>query len=157
LQLCESAGASVEDGLLKIIVLESEGLWAAALRRKLAIAAPTVRETRSVAECDAELTAAPASFVIAELTARYADRLMEQVDRWRVHRSLASLALVADRRFTAWRELALEAGAALIVFSPRKIADLVAAIQRHAARRPQPPGNTADRIWAELPLGNERT
>ena len=137
---------------MNLIVLESRGHWAAALRRLLPTHALPLRETRAMADCDVELATAPTSFVVAELTVAGATRLIEQFAAWRDLRPRSSLAMVAARELMPWRGLALEAGATLIAFSPRKLADLVAAVQRHATRYPQPPGNAAERIWAELPL-----
>ncbi len=137
---------------MKLLVLESRGHWAAALRRKLPGNAPPFCETRAIAECDAELTSHPTSFVVAELTRSGAGQIIEQLASWHRRRPLSALAIVASSDLASWREVVLEAGAILVAFSPRELADLVAAIRRHAARHPQPPGNAAERIWAELPL-----
>lgn len=142
---------------MNVIVFESRGTWAAALRKLLSSNLPPLRETRSLAECDAELAAAPTSFVIAELNANSAQSLIERFTVWRRSRPACSLAMVATREYTTWSQLALEAGACLTVFSPRKVTGLIDAIARHAARRSQPTGSLADRIWSELPLANADT
>ena len=137
---------------MKLIVFETRGIWAAALRRVLPHDALQVRETRSLAECEAELAAAPASFVVAELDRGNGPLLMERLSNWRRRMPKCALAVVAGRDLADWRPAMLEAGAMLTVFSPRKPYDLVVALRRCLARHPQPPGSIADRIWSELPL-----
>jgi DNA-binding response OmpR family regulator len=137
---------------MKLIVFESRGTWAAALRRVLPQEALQVRETRSLTECEAELAAAPTSFVVAELDSANGPLLLERLSNWRRKLPNCALAVVSRRELTHWRPAMLEAGAMLMVLSPRKLSDLVVAIRRSLARHPQPPGSIADRIWSELPL-----
>ena len=137
---------------MKLIVFETRGTWAAALRRVLPQEALQVRETRSLTECETELAAAPTSFVVAELDSANGPLLMERLSNWRRKLPKCALAVAAGRDLAPWRPAMLEAGAMLMVLSPRKLNDLVVAIRRSLARHPQPPGNIADRIWSELPL-----
>jgi DNA-binding NarL/FixJ family response regulator len=138
---------------MKLIVFETRGIWAAALRRVLSQDALLVRETRSLAECESELAAAPTSFVVAELDNGNGPQLMERLSNWRRQMPKCAIAVVAGRDLIDWRPAMLEAGAMLTIFSPRRLNDLVKALRRCLARHPQPPGSIADRIWSELPLG----
>ena len=138
---------------MKLIVFETRGIWAAALRRVLPHDVLQLRETRSLAECEAELAASPTSFVVAELGGGNGPQLMERLSNWRRQMPQCAIAVVAGRDLSGWCPAMLEAGALLTVFSPRKLNDLVEALGRCLARHPQPPGSIADRIWSELPLG----
>ena len=137
---------------MKLLVVETRNLWSAALRRWLPEGSPRLCETRSFAECSAELSRAPTSFVVAELTSSNALRLLPQLAQWRRQWPQSALAVVAARDMRPWGNLALEAGAMLVQFSPRNLSGLIAAISRHAARFPQPAGNFAGQLWSELPF-----
>jgi DNA-binding NarL/FixJ family response regulator len=137
---------------MKLIVLETQGEWAAALRRLLPDGFVPMRETRSPAECDTELASAPASFVVAEVRDANALLLAEQLATWRRLHPHGALAIVAARQSAKWSELLLEAGAILVACSSQRLGDLVIAVRRHVARHPQLADSIADRIWAELPL-----
>jgi hypothetical protein len=136
----------------RIIVLESLGEWAAALRTVIGAGGPPLCEVRSVSNCEEELTRSPASFVIAELLEPSAISLIERIVAWQRRYPQAVIAVVASRDLHPWEGLLREAGAIHVVFSPRRLAPLVEAIRRHAGRYPQPTGTVVERIMAELPL-----
>lgn len=136
---------------MKLIVMESQGVWAAALRR-LPAGAASIRETRSLPECEAELVATPASFVVAELLLANASALLDRMTAWEARFPAAVFAVVAGRELASWGELVREAGAIDFVTSPRELTPLSVAIARHFERKGTAPRSLADRILAELPL-----
>ena len=96
----------------RLMVCERSGPWAAALRRELAEAGVRVWETRSLAECWESLAAAPASFLIVELTLARCRRPVAadgaaaaRLSRW------PEVAVVAARPLAGWQWLVREAGA----------------------------------------------
>lgn len=154
LQPLNNLPADWYDKHMNVIVYESRGNWARALRRNLTAGLPPLRETRSLVECDAELAAAPQSFVVAELNALSIPSLFDRFARWRKHQPDCAIAMVADPALETptVKAMALEAGAALTVFSQMKLGGLVDAIRRYAGRFPQPASSHADAVWSELPF-----
>lgn len=143
---------------MNVIVYESRGSWARALRRDMKAGLPPLRETRSLVECDAEFAAAPQSFVVAELNALSIPSLFNRFARWRTQHPDCAIAMVADRLFDTptVKQTAVEAGAALTVFSQMELSGLVAAIRRYSVRFPQPAASFADTIWSELPFDKSK-
>ena len=137
---------------MKLIVSESAGHWAMALRRLLPPDALPLCETRTLAECKNELAAAPTSVVLTELNRSSAASLLTFIADCQRRMPQSLFAVAADRAWSSWQAALAEAGAALTIFSPRKLTPLITAIHRHQARFPQPTVNVAERIWAELPL-----
>ena len=133
-----------------IVVCERRGIWAAGLRRHLPRQL-RVCETRTLADCRRELTAAPASLVVVELTeSNVAGALDLVVD---VVRSFpwARVVAVAERGWEPYEWLLREAGAIHFITSPRK-ADMLARLAvRHVARLPVPPTTLVAEIWDSLP------
>ena len=138
----------------RLIVCERSGRWAVALRRELA-AAVRVRESRSLADCREMLAAAPASFVVVELTPGNAALLLRQMARFPGDFPLARLAVVADRSLADYEWLMREAGAVHFVCSPRQSGPLASLAARHLAQAPAPRLSLTQHIWASLPWGKE--
>jgi AmiR/NasT family two-component response regulator len=136
---------------MQIIVCESRGTWATALRRVLPVGSQ-LRESRSLIECAAHLLAATNSLVVVELTADNAPQVIERVELWRRRFPASVMILVAARELASWRDLAIEAGVACFLTSPRELLDVAAILDRHRRRFPQPATATAERIWKELPF-----
>ncbi len=138
---------------MQVIVCESRGGWAAALRPVLP-AGVRVLESRSLAECQAHLLAAPASLIVVELTASNGSQVIECVESWRRRFPACAIVLAAARELAVWRDLAGEAGALYLLTSSRELADVATIFDRHYRRFPQPATATAERIWNELPLAS---
>jgi hypothetical protein len=136
---------------MQIIVCESRGHWATALRRVLPVETP-MRESRSLSECEAHLLAATNSLVVVELTGGNAPQGIERVERWRRRFPASATVLVAARDLASWRDLAMEAGAACFTTSPRDLNEVATILDRHRRRFPQPATAAAERIWKELPF-----
>ena len=141
-------------GAARLIVCERSGGWAVALRRELA-AAVRVRESRSLADCWEMLAAAPASFVVVELTPGNAALLLRQMARLQGDFPLARVAVVADRSLGCYQWPMREAGAVHFVCSPRQSGPLARLAARHLAQAPAPQRSLTQQIWASLPWGKE--
>ncbi len=136
-----------------VIVCERSPLWAVALRRELELVESTLRvhETRGVAGCWDELARRPASFVVVELTAANAPRLLEQLGRLEGDFPLARVAVVAERQWRACGSAVCQAGAVYFTTSLRQSDRLAGMARRHLARAPQPRRSAAERVQARLP------
>jgi hypothetical protein len=132
------------------IVCERSGAWAAALRRHLPREL-RLRETRTLADCRHELTAAPASLLVVEVSESNLGGVLDlaaDVERlfpW------ARLVAVAPRGGEACEWLLREAGAIHFTTSPRSAAVLARLAARHAARIPLPRATPVAEIWDSLP------
>lgn len=138
--------------MTRLIICESTGRWAVALRRELA-GRREVYETRSVAECFEALAKAPASFAIVELSRGNAEALAARVADLERDFPLARLAVVASGELADYQWLMREAGAVCFVTSPRRLAPLAEAACRHLDQAPTPQQTLVERIWDELPWG----
>lgn len=135
----------------RLIVCESTGRWAVALRRELGSAADCLFQTRSLADAMAALDAAPASFLLVELHARYAESLAWLLADVGRRYPLCRTGVVADRALARYGDWMLEAGAAAFALGVRRLGPLADAARRHLAAAPQPPQGLVEQVWAELP------
>jgi hypothetical protein len=145
-----AAGTPARIALARLIVCERTGRWAVALRRELIGTGVRVWETRTLADCFAELAESPASLVILELgddVAGLLDYMARQPRRF----PAARIAVVADRSRVDYEWLMREAGAVHFVGSPRRLGSLARLACRHLAQVPPPEQGLAERIWANLP------
>jgi DNA-binding NarL/FixJ family response regulator len=110
-----------------------------------------MEETRSLADAWQALAAAPASFLVLELTATRAESLIERLPVVERQFPLARAAVVAGRRLAAYELAAREAGAVGFICSGRGLGPLVDAIRRHLRAVPQSPVSLAEQVWASLP------
>jgi hypothetical protein len=134
----------------RVIVCERSGRWAAALRRGLAREL-SLRETRSLAECEAELREAPGSFLVVELTATNLGSVLELLARVGAEYRWSRIAVVAERSLAECEWAMREAGAIHFASSTRKAAELARLAERHAALVPRPKRSLAAQVWDSLP------
>jgi hypothetical protein len=120
------------------------------LRRELGDAV-RIHETRSLAEAWQALAAAPASFVVVELTAAGREGLVRRMLRMPREFPLARVAVVAAPPLALYEAMVRQAGAVHFTCSGRRLAPLAAAIARHLAAVPQSPTSLTEQIWAALP------
>jgi hypothetical protein len=106
-----------------LIVCETTGQWAAALRRELPQDVSLV-ETRSLSELFERLSQRPSAMVALELTAEKKEPTLAALVRIGREFPQAAPIVLADRTLTAWEDLAREAGAIHFVVSPRKLAEV---------------------------------
>jgi hypothetical protein len=135
----------------QLIVCERSGAWAAALGQLLAGHEVRMRQTRSLAECQKELTTAPNSFVALELTAENAAAVVELL--WasgRNHPQATCVALAAGEG-AAFEWMVREAGAAHVVTSRRDLPEVAKMVRRHCSRVPGRRASIQEQIWASLP------
>ena len=137
-------------GRARLVVCETSGRWAVALRRELA-GAVRIQETRSVDHCWTALADAPASFAIVELTGANADSLLERMLRLERDLPLCRVAVVADRKLAGYQSLMREAGAVDFACSPRWLGPLADLARRHLDRAPEHQQSLVRQIWSNLP------
>jgi DNA-binding NtrC family response regulator len=127
------------------------------LRRETGTWTVRIHETRSIEECRQLLDAAPASFLVVELTRAEVEGLLGFLARIGRDYPWARLAVVAGRELAAAEWLLREAGAVHFVTSPRQLAGLVRTARRHCEAVPRPKMSPAEEILAALPWSRERT
>jgi len=135
---------------VRLIVCEQTGLWAARIRTAVAREL-TLRETRHLADCRAELATAPASLVVVELRAGNAREVLELLAEVGGSYPLARVVVVAPRGSEPCEEGLREAGAVHFTTSPRSAGTIARLAERHAAQVPRPRISFAERIWESLP------
>ena len=133
-----------------LIVFESNGTWAAALRR-LGLPAPLrMREVRTSGECRENLALSPNAIVTIAATqsnlAAVVDLLVELTDR----HTGSTLMVLAERSLLPMELLFREAGAIHVVFSPRQLRHVVESAARYTSHFPVEAG-AADEVWERLP------
>ena len=106
-----------------IIVSETNGHWAAGLRRFLPREASLI-ETRSSDELWPRLATCPGAVVALELTAGKTDPMMAALVRIGREFPLVVSIVLAERALSAWEDAAREAGATHFVASPRRLAEV---------------------------------
>lgn len=138
-----------------LIVCERTRRWTVALRRALSEAggSPRValRQTRTPAEADDALKQAPGSVVALEIAAEtFGETLRWIAQLERRDRAARAVALAAPDMLR--HEWALrEAGAALVLSSPRRAQGLIDLLDWRLPRVPTPPMSELERIWNTLP------
>lgn len=146
-----------------LIFCERSGEWAAAWRmawrRRLRGAEARVeihvRETRSPAECLETIEAAPAAFVVLELTAMDCDRTLGLLFEISTRCRSAAVAVACERSMKDYEWLARELGAVQFLVSPRELPMLAGMVarffERFASQLPRRELEFEDRVWAGLP------
>jgi hypothetical protein len=140
----------------RIIVYERCGQWAIAMRRDLQGAGVDIVETRSLGHCRQALSAAPGSFLVAEMTPSNVESVFRLAASLTREFPLARLAVVTSPGLAPYEWLLREAGAVHCVSSPRHIAPLAQIALRHLASLPPPQQTLVERIWSSLPWGDGR-
>lgn len=140
----------------RLVVCEWTGSWAVALRRELP-AKFRLWPTRSLAEAWDVLAAAPASFLVLELSLTHAEALVGRLLRLEHDWPLARAAVVAQRSLGEYEWLMRQAGAVHFACSPRRLAGLADVACRHLAAAPQPDRDPLAKIRASLPWGENET
>lgn len=142
-----------------LIFCERSGQWAAAWRiacrrRRGGASHADVRltETRSADECLENIIAAPAAFVLLELTAANCDRALDLLFEISTRRGVAA-AVAAERSMKDYEWLVREMGAVHFLVSPRELPALVGMAERFARRMPAPEMELEESVWANLPWG----
>lgn len=158
---------------VSLIFCERSGRWAAAWRiawrrrptRGETSAEIRLLETRSPSECLEAVAAAPAAFVVLELTAADCDRTLELLFEISSRHRQAATAVAAERSMNAYQWLARELGAVHFLASPRELAPLADICERFAEqsawrfaeqsawRRPAAELDFERSVWASLPWG----
>jgi DNA-binding NarL/FixJ family response regulator len=142
----------------RLIVLERDGHWAAALRRELDDAAVRIVETRSWDEVWQLLGQSPSALVAAELSPATPERTLAALARIERVYPQAAIIVLADRRLAGYRDLLLEAGALHFISSPRRLPEIGAILRRRAARfdGPVAADDPLEEIRNNLPWSDDR-
>ncbi|MBI2823679.1 MAG: hypothetical protein HYX69_03185 [Planctomycetia bacterium] len=117
------------------------------------MASPSCRlvETRTASDCREALARTPDSLVAIALAPATCDEALALLAAIGDECPAARAVVLADRRMRSYEWLARELGAAHFVCSPRRAAEVVAMLERHAASPPSPARGTAERVWDTLP------
>src|SRR5262245_27064579 len=119
-----------------VIVWERNGDWAPRLRRAFGTHPIALRETRSPGECLARLAQSPASVTAMDIAPDSARGVLEQL--WRVERLFpeARSAVLVRREHASYAPALFEAGARLLITTPRQLAGFVRFVRRHLELAP---------------------
>jgi hypothetical protein len=132
-----------------MVVCERAPRYAIALRRLF----PGVKliETRHLEEAAAALLAAPEALLVIDVEARKTPQavalLSELQAEQRQVRTIAGVAQVTPQ----WELLLREAGASLVISSPRSLERFQPWMRRHLARTTEPKLTLRERVWRRLP------
>ena len=119
----------MKNNTASIIVCETNGHWAAGLRRFLPREALLI-ETRSLDELWLRLATCPAAVAALELTTGKTDPMMAVLVRIGREFPLVVTIVLAVRALSAWEDAAREAGATHFVASPRRLAEVGDIVRR---------------------------
>ena len=146
---------------MHLILCESTGDWAAALRRRLPPGMSVV-ETRSLDELAERLDIQPSATVAIEWNAARGEMLLTEIARLGRRYPAAVVMILADRELASWESAVREAGAAHFVVSRRAVVEVID-IARHRVQSgrwtslaPAQTGNLEDRLMNELPWANSQ-
>ncbi len=120
------------DGIMKLIICESTGEWATAVRRRLPSEVSLV-ETRSLTEMSERLDESPAAVVAVEWFAGRAEMTLSEITRLGRKYPQAAVVVLADRDFSSPQNICREAGAMHVVLSRRRVSEIIEII-RHRLR-----------------------
>lgn len=140
-----------------VIICEHSGEWAAAWRQTVGRGGTPARRglrvvaVRSVGDCLDESARHSAAFVIAQWSLANTLKIWSLLERLPLGMTNVCCALAAERRLAAYQWSAREAGAVHVIFSPRRMRDLVELAGRHLSAHPLVLERDEDRIWATLP------
>lgn len=143
----------------RLIVLEREGHWAAALRRDLDGLGVRVLEVRSWDEVRESLGKWPAALVAAELTEAGAAEFLTAIPHLGRWHPQAAVVVLAERRLAPYRDLLREAGALHFITSPRRLAEVAEIVRRRASKLAAATSTAdfLDEIRANLPFSSRST
>ncbi len=134
----------------RLIICERTGCWATAFARQLPDAVRLV-QTRGLAECAAELAAAPASLLALEVTTGNLASVVELLVELAARFPAARAVVLADTETRLCEDLLREAGAIHVFDSPRKLEGMRATIRNHLAHAGTADVGFAESVWDALP------
>lgn len=135
----------------RLIVLERDGEWAAALRREFDDATVRIVETRSWDETWETLAQSPSTLIAAELSASNPQRMLAALARVERRHPEAAVIVLAGRGLAAYRDLLLEAGALHFITSPRRLHEVRGILKRRASLFNTNARDRLDEIRENLP------
>jgi hypothetical protein len=135
-----------------IVVCEKTNLWASAWRRELSPLV-AVAETRFLDDAWRQLEAWPHGVLALEVRPQTAPQAIALLARAQAELPQVLCVVHLPETMAEWELLAREAGAAHVVYSPRRLDAAVSLAERHLARAPRPERSVRERIWQQLPWG----
>lgn len=132
-----------------IIVCEAAPRWSLAVRRWLP--EQKLKETRSLHDATSACETAPFSALVLEVTPRSAPQVVSTLVRLRLDLPHVQVVACAEWSSTNWALLLQEAGAAVVLRSPRQLLAVAPWLERHLARAPKATQSWHERLWSRLP------
>ena len=139
----------------RFLMCERSGRWAVALRGVRRPDDPRMWETRSLDDCWRELEVSPRSMVAVEATLANVETLVRWMKRVESGFPRAHVIVLAQRELECGQWLLREAGARHVVFSPRDVRGVARMVRRYLAATPPDDDSTRQRIWRQLPWGDQ--
>lgn len=116
-----------------LLVCERTGDWATHLRRALAQQDVRLCETRSLLECEEQLSASPNSYLFLSLDVGSVADVVDFVVAWSDRFPRCRFIAGVSREQAAYEPLLREAGVVHVVTSPRDLSALAMIFQKHTA------------------------
>lgn len=133
------------------IVCEKKGDWAAALRWAQRDGKMRIHELRSLIDCRNELRSAPASVLALETNASNIEGVLRLMIEMQSSSPQARVIILADVNVQRWEELLREAGAIHVVYSTRRLEQIIAAARQRIAKVQRSNRTLREAIWSRLP------
>ena len=140
-----------------VIVCEKSGRWAVAFRRALGKQSALVKETRSLPGCGRELAARPASVVAVEVAEGNLEAVIAALTDWSRRFPVSRVMSLMDPQLAGSELVLREAGAMIVLHSPRELAAAMQFVHRHLAQAPAADLPLEQAAWASLPWANWAT
>lgn len=135
----------------RLLVCERDGYWATALRLAGPPISLRIYELRNLIDCRRELEQSPASLVVVEATRTSIEGVWYLLQETQRSYPQARIVVVGGADVTTWHDLLREAGAVLVVDSPRRLDRVLRLAQRHTERLPRAEMSLRDQVWSRLP------
>jgi hypothetical protein len=133
-----------------VVVCEKAGLWAAAWRRELSPLISLV-ETRFPDDAWRQLEVWPQGVLALEIRPQSAPQMVAMLTRAQTELPQVLCVAHLPETMADWELLVREAGAAAVVFTPRRLASAADLAERHLARAPRPQLSLREQVWRQLP------
>jgi hypothetical protein len=117
---------------MRLLIFESTGDWAAALRREFSVGVAIV-QLRSLEDLWNELMHDPQAVVVMEVAADRMEPWAGAIEKVARYYPDTVMVAVGDRGLRECETVLREAGAAHVVFSPRSVAEIAAIARRRLA------------------------
>lgn len=135
----------------RLIVSETSGSWAFALRAVLVNSGVSVTEVAGVANAFARLHGDSQALLAFEASTAVAEEGMRLLQLARQRDSGRGVVVLLDGELATSQPLWQEAGAIAVVTSPRQLAPVASLIRRYFETRDAPSLTFRDDVWQRMP------